>query len=46
MPFIKFLESVNSIMIRNMNEVQNESKKQLIAALVIDHIDETEKSDI
>ena len=46
MPFIKFLESVNSIMIRNMNEVQNESKKQLIAALVIDHVDETEQPDI
>jgi hypothetical protein len=42
MPFIKFLESLNSIMIRNMTGLQNESKKKLIAALVIDHVDETD----
>jgi hypothetical protein len=46
MPFIKFLESVNSIMIRNLIDVQNESKNPLIAALVIDHVDEIEESDI
>jgi hypothetical protein len=46
MPFIKFLESLNSIMIRNMTDLQNDSKKQLIAALVIDHVDETDESDI
>jgi hypothetical protein len=46
MPFIKFLESVNSIMIRNINDLQIKSKKKLIAALVIDHVDETDESDI
>jgi hypothetical protein len=46
MPYITFLETINSIMIRNMTDLQNDSKKQLIAALVIDHVDETDESDI
>jgi hypothetical protein len=44
MPFITFLESVNSIMIRNVTDLQNESNNQLIAALVIDHVDEADES--
>ena len=46
MPFIKYLESVNSFMIRNLTDLQNESNKRLLAALVIDHVDETEELDI
>jgi hypothetical protein len=32
-------------MILNLTDLQNESEKPLIAALVIDHVDETEELD-
>jgi hypothetical protein len=33
-------------MIRNMTDAQNESNNPLIAALVIDQVDDTEESEI
>jgi hypothetical protein len=33
-------------MIRNLTDLQNESKKSLLAALVIDQVDQTEEPEI
>jgi hypothetical protein len=46
MPFIRFLESVNLFMTQSLTDQQNESKKPLIAALIIDNVDETGEIDI
>jgi hypothetical protein len=48
MPLIRFLESVNLIMIQSLTNLlqNNESKKPLKAALVIDNLDETAETDI
>jgi hypothetical protein len=46
MPFIRFLESVNLFMTQNLLVVQNKSTKPLIAALVIDYVDETGEAEI
>jgi hypothetical protein len=46
MPFIRFLESVTLFMTQSLTDLQNESKNLMIAALVIDYVDETGETDI
>ena len=45
-PFIRFLESVTLFMTQTLADQQNESKNPMIAALVIDYVDETGETDI
>lgn len=46
MPFIRFLEQLTLFMTQSLSDLQIESKKPLIAALVIDYVDETGEADI
>jgi len=46
MPFIRFLESVILFMTQSLTDLQNESKNPIMAALVIDYVDEAGETDI
>jgi hypothetical protein len=46
MPFIRFLEQITLFMRQSLSDLQIESKKPLIAGLVIDYVDETGEADI